>query len=139
MVIATSEVSYGESDLASLLGSNAYEFSLTEDIVGPLNLAAWANNEATGARILLIGDTDWATNGLVRNPQGNGVLFTDGIAWLTGFGERLIFAPQGRVSNLPTIFLSTQELDAIALLTTVLMPGGALLLGFGIYWRRSRR
>jgi hypothetical protein len=139
MVIATSELSYGESDLVSLLGSNAYEFSLTEDIVGPLNLAAWAHDEATGARILMVGDTDWATNGLVRNPQGNGVLFTDGIAWLTGFGERLLFAPQARTTNLPTIFLSTQELDTIALVTAVLMPGGALLLGLAVWWSRARR
>jgi hypothetical protein len=139
MVIATSEVSYGETDLGRLLGSNAYNFDVNEDISGPLNVAAWANNEATGARILLVGDTDWATNGLVRNPQGNGVLFTDGIAWLTGFGERLIFAPQGRTTNLPTIFLSTQELDTIALITAVLMPGGALLLGLGIWWSRMRR
>ena len=139
MVIATSEVSYGETDLVRLLGSNAYEFDINEDVSGPLNVAAWANNETTGARILLVGDSDWATNGLVRNPQGNGVLFTDGIAWLTGFGERLIFAPQGRVTNLPTIFLSTQELDMIALVTALLMPGGALLLGLGIWWSRMRR
>ena len=139
MVIATSEVSYGETDLTRLLGSNAYDFDVNDDVSGPLNVAAWAHDEATGARILLIGDTDWATNGLVRNPQGNGVLFTDGIAWLTGFGERLIFAPQGRATNLPTIFLSTQELDTIALVTAVLMPGGALLLGLGIWWSRMRR
>jgi hypothetical protein len=139
MVIATSEVSYGETDLARLLGSNAYDFDVNDDISGPLNVAAWAHNEATGARVLLVGDTDWATNGLVRNPQGNGVLFTDGIAWLTGFGERLIFAPQGRATNLPTIFLSTQELDTIALVTAILMPGGALLLGLGIWWSRMRR
>lgn len=139
MVIATSEMSYGETDLVNLLGSNRYDFNVNEDVVGPVNVAAWANNEATGARILLVGDTDWATNGLVRNPQGNGVLFTDGIAWLTGFGERLIFAPQGRATNLPTIFLSTQELDMIALFTALLMPGGALLLGLGIWWTRMRR
>jgi hypothetical protein len=139
MVIATSEVSYGETDLVNLLGSNSYSFDVNEDVSGPVNVAAWANNEETGARVLLVGDTDWATNGLVRNPQGNGVLFTDGIAWLTGFGERLIFAPQGRATNLPTIFLSTQELDAIALITAVLMPGGMLLLGLGIWWSRMRR
>ena len=139
MVMATSEMSYGETDLANLLGSNSYSFDANEDLVGPVNVAAWANNEANGARVLLVGDTDWATNGLVRNPPGNGVLFTDGIAWLTGFGERLIFAPQGRATNLPTIFLRTQELDAIGLITAILMPGGALLLGLGIWWTRMRR
>ena len=98
-----------------------------------------SDDERTGARILLVGDVDWSTNGLVRSPVGNSILFTDGIAWLTGFGEQISFAPQCRNSNLPTIFLSTQQLDLIALITVVLMPGGALLLGLGVWWVRNRR
>lgn len=139
MVIATSEASYGETDFEDLLRSNDYEYVITEDVAGPLNVAAWANDERTGARILLVGDVDWSTNGLVSSPVGNSILFTDGIAWLTGFGEQISFAPQGRVSNLPTIFLSTQQLDLIALITVVLMPGGALFLGLGVWWVRNRR
>lgn len=138
MVIATSPQSYGETDFASV-ARGTYTYSITEDVTGPVNLAAWAHDETTGARILLIGDQDWATNGLVRNPEGNSILFTDAIAWLTGFGERLIFAPQGRATNLPTIFLSTQQLDSIAFVTVVAMPGGALLLGLAIWWVRNRR
>ncbi len=139
MVIATSETSYGETNFEDLLRSNDYSYAVTEDVTGPLNVAAWANDETTGARILLVGDVDWSSNGLVSSPVGNSILFTDGIAWLTGFGEQLSFAPQGRTTNLPTIFLSTQQLDLIALITVILMPGGALLLGLGIWWVRNRQ
>lgn len=139
MIIGTSELSYGETDLQGLMSANRYEFSVEDDLVGPLDVAAWAHDTATGGRILLIGDVDWATNGLVRSPEGNSVLFTDAIAWLTGFGERLLFAPQGRATNLPAVFLSTQELDSIALITTVLLPGGVLLMGLAVWWVRARR
>ncbi|MDL1915352.1 hypothetical protein FBR00_05270 [Anaerolineae bacterium CFX4] len=138
MIIATSELSYAETDFASVLNANQYEFSIEDDIAGPVNLAAWAFDETTGARVVLIGDTDWATNGLVSNPVGNSILFTDAIRWLTGFGEELVFAPEGRATNLPTVFLSTQQLDQIALLTVVVMPAGLLLIGLAVWWIRRR-
>lgn len=139
MVIATSPQSYGETDFESLALSNQYAFDITEDIAGPLNAAAWANNTETGARVILIGDSNFITNGLVQNPQGNGILFTDGITWLTGFGESLVFAPQARTTNIPTVFLSTQALDTIALVTVVLLPGLVVALGLGVRWVRGRR
>lgn len=139
MVIATSPQSYGETNFEALALSNQYAFDITEDIAGPLNAAAWANNTETGARVILIGDSNFITNGLVQNPQGNGILFTDGITWLTGFGESLVFAPQARTTNIPTVFLSTQALDTIALVTVVLLPGLVVALGLGVRWVRGRR
>lgn len=138
MIIATSELSYAETDFAGVLNANQYEYDPEEDIAGPVNVAAWAFDETTGARIVLIGDTDWVTNGLVSNPVGNSILFTDTIRWLTGFGEELVFAPEGRVTNLPTVFISTQQLDQIALLTVVAMPGGLLLIGLAVWWIRRQ-
>lgn len=139
MVIATSPQSYGETDFEALALSNQYAFDITDDIAGPLNVAAWANNTETGARVILIGDSNFITNGLVQNPQGNGILFTDGITWLTGFGESLVFAPQARTTNIPTVFLSTQALDTIALVTVVILPGLVVALGLGVRWVRGRR
>jgi hypothetical protein len=139
MVIATSPQSYGERDFSALATSNRTSYTLTEDDAGPLNVAAWADNTETGARLLLVGDGDFITNGLIGTPLGNSILFTDGIAWLTGFGQRVVFAPQARFTNLPTVFLSTGQLDGIAMLTLVVMPLGVLLAGLGIWWRRSRR
>lgn len=139
MILATSPQSYGETDLARLGQSEDYSFDVTQDIAGPVNLAAWANNTETGAKVMLVGDSSFITNGLVSNPQGNGILFTDGITWLTGFGESVVFAPQGRTTNLPAVFISAQDLDTIALVTTVILPALMLIMGFTIRWRRARR
>jgi len=139
MVIATSPQSYAESNLTDLGLSESYNFDVNEDVAGPVNLAAWANNIDTGAKVLLVGDSSFITNGLVTNPEGNGILFTDGITWLTGFGESIIFAPQGRVTNLPAIFISVQDIDTIALVTTVILPGLVLAAGLVLRWVRGRR
>ncbi|GEM_PF-60659 len=139
MVLSTSPQSYGETNLTDLGLSENYSFDVSEDVAGPVNLAAWANNTDTGARVLLIGDSSFVSNGLVTNPQGNGILFTDGITWLTGFGESIVFAPQGRVTNLPAIFISVQDIDNIALITVVILPGLVLAAGLVLRWVRGRR
>lgn len=138
MVIATSPESYGETNLTDLGQSETYSFDINDDIAGPLNVAAWANNTETGAKVILVGDSSFISNGFVTNPQGNGILFTDGITWLTGFGESVIFTPQGRTTNLPAVFISVQDLDTIALITLIL-PGLMLAAGFTVRWARARR
>jgi hypothetical protein len=139
MILATSPQSYGETNFVSLGQSEDYSFDVTQDIAGPLNVAAWANNTETGAKVMLVGDSSFITNGLVSNPQGNGILFTDGITWLTGFGESVVFSPQGRTTNLPAVFISVQDLDTIALVTTVILPALMIAAGFVIRWRRAQR
>lgn len=143
-VIAASTSSYGERDIARLLSTNTFEYEEGVDIPvteasGPLTVAAWADNTANRSRIIMIGDSDFLRNGQVASPAGNSILFLDSIAWLTGQGERLIFEPQARVTNIPLIFIAPSTLDQISFATLVLMPGTALALGFFIWLRRSRR
>lgn len=137
-VVGTSSASYGERDIERVLRSNEFQYD-DGDVEGPLNVAAYANNEENGSKILIIGDSDFVMNGQVASPLGNSLLFTDGIAWLSGLNDRLIFTPEGRVTNLPLVFLSTQSLDQIAFFTIVLMPGTMLAAGFFVWLRRSRR
>lgn len=138
-VIATSPASYAERDIDRLLRTNEFQYDDGVDIEGPVNVAAYAHNEDTNSKILIIGDSDFVMNGQIASPLGNSLLFTDGIAWLSGLNDRLIFSPQGRVTNLPLVFISPQSLDQISFFTIVLMPGITLATGFFIWLRRSRR
>jgi ABC-type uncharacterized transport system involved in gliding motility auxiliary subunit len=99
----------------------------------------WAWNEETNAKILLVGDSDFVTNGFVGSALGNAVLFTDGVAWLTGMNEQVNFKPQAFFTAQPLIFISTQTLDIIAFLTVILMPGIMLVSGLAIWTWRMRR
>jgi ABC-type uncharacterized transport system involved in gliding motility auxiliary subunit len=137
-VIMSSEQSYGETDLKTLSETNTYQYDSEQDIQGPLTLVAYAYNRQTQAKIVLIGDSDFATNSLVLS-GGNSILFTDALSWLTGFSERINFAPTAYNTGLPLVFVSGQQLDLIAFITIVLMPGLVLVIGLAVWQRRARQ
>lgn len=139
-LIQTSPGSYAERDLLPLFQSNDYEYTEGEDILGPLTTAAFAEDtDNTGARIVLIGDSDFITNGQIGSPRGNGLLLANSVFWMSGFGESVSFAPQAMVTGLPLVFVSTQQLDTIAFITVVVMPGIVLAAGILVWLRRGRR
>jgi hypothetical protein len=137
-VIMSSEQSFGETNFQALSETDTYQFDEGQDIPGPLTTVVYAHHSETGAKILLVGDSDFATNGLILS-GGNSLLFTDGISWLTGFGERINFAPQAYNTGLPFVFVSGQQLDLIAFITVILMPGIVLVAGLVVWMRRARQ
>ncbi len=138
-VLSSSTLSYGEADTVQLTQNNVYSFDANTDIPGPLDIAVWAWDQDTDARILLVGDSDFSTNGFVATALGNAILFTDGTSWLSGLSDSISFAPQAFSTGLPLIFVDTQTLDFIAFLTVILMPGLMLVLGVAIWSRRIRQ
>jgi hypothetical protein len=139
-ILASSTESYGETNLQALLETNSWGYDVEHDPTGPLNLAVWSWDQNTDARIVLVGDSDFVTNGYVCEgcPVGNAVLFTDALSWLTRFNEQIRFPPQ-IYSIGPLIFISGQTLDLIAFLTVVVLPGLVLVAGAVVWWRRNRR
>lgn len=138
-VIATSPLSYGETDWLTLATSNVFIYDTETDVDGPFVIAAYAHDDNTGAKIVLTGDTDFITNGQVASPAGNGILFTDAITWLTGYSESVTFTPQAFSTGLPLVFVAPQTIDRIALFTQIFMPGAMLLAGLGVWVWRNRR
>ena len=137
-VITSSQQSYGETDLKDLGETNTFHFDQGTDLTGPLTTVAWAANKQTNAKLVLIGDSDYVTNGQVLN-GGNGVLFTDSMSWLSGLSDQIRFAPQMYSVGVPLMFMSAQQLDLIAFLTVILLPGAVLASGLAVWLRRVRR
>jgi hypothetical protein len=138
-IIATSPESYGETDWLTLATSNSFSYDAASDVNGPFPIVAWANNQETGAKLLLTGDTDFITNGQVGSPEGNSILFTDAITWLTDYSQSVSFSPQAFSTGLPLVFIAPQTIDRIALFTQIFMPGAMLLIGLGVWTWRNRR
>ncbi|MDX2074879.1 MAG: Gldg family protein [bacterium] len=139
-VIMTSPDSYAETNIADVLLNNAYEYDENADTPGAMTLVAWAADGEEGGRVVLIGDSDFATDGQIASPAGNGILMTNAVRWLTGYNETVTFGSEATSVGLPTIFVDPNtQLNQIALLTLFIMP--AFLIGVGglIYFRRSRR
>jgi ABC-type uncharacterized transport system involved in gliding motility auxiliary subunit len=137
-LVISSERSYGETDWTALSQTNSYQYDAGVDLPGPLTSVVWATNQRTGAKIVLVGDSDFVSNGLVLT-GGNGVLFTDAVAWLTSLDERLDFGIRGFTDSLPLIFVNFQTLDTIAFLTVIVMPALVLIIGAVIWTRRVRQ
>lgn len=137
-VILSSESSYGETDLKQLGEINTFQYDDGVDLRGPLATVVWSSNLTTNAKIVLIGDSDFVSNGQVMS-GGNGVLFTDSMAWLTGLGKQISFAPQMYGVGMPLMFVSAQTLNLITFLTVILLPGAVLVIGLAIWLRRVRR
>jgi len=142
-LIRTSEISYGETDIATVLQTNTFEVDSDTDFRGPLTVAAFAfradDSGATRGQIILVGDSDFVTDGRIGQPTGNAFLFLDGLGWLTRFAEQISIAPEAVGVNQPLIFVDPSRLDQIAFITLVLLPGALLLTGFGVWFVRSRR
>jgi hypothetical protein len=138
-VIGSSEFSYGERNLRDLAETNSYTFDEGEDLPGPLTTVAWAwDSQETNAQVLLVGDSDFVKNGQITVPEGNAILFTDGIAWMTGLGEQVRFAPQA-LGSVPLLGVDGPTLNLIAFLTVILLPGVVLVAGLAVWQRRARR
>lgn len=140
-VIRSSEYSYGETDIETLIQSSNFDVDTRFDIPGPLATVGYAIDVNTDAKVMLFGDADFITNGRIRDPnaRGNGYLFMDSIGWMTGFTDQVSIAPQAVGVAQPLIFVSTERLDQIALMTIFVMPGLALLMGAGVWFYRVRR
>lgn len=139
-VIATSPNSYAETNIAQVLLNNAYQYDENEDTWGQMTLVAWAADGEDGGRVVLIGDSDFATDGQIATPAGNGILLVNAVKWLIGYRDDVTFGFEATGVGMPTIFIDVNtQLNQIALFTLFLMPGGLILLGGLIYFRRIRR
>lgn len=135
-VAMSSDQSYGETNLTALGETNTWNYDDGQDVRGPLSMVVWANNRQTGAKLLLVGDGDFVTNAQVLQ-SGNSILFTDGLSWLTGFADRINFGIRAYQTG-PLIFTSPQQLDLIAFITVILLPGLVLATGLVVWTRRMR-
>lgn len=138
-ITLSSEFSYGETDLRTLGDTNTYSYDPATDLPPQLTTVVWSWDQTTGAKILMVGDSNFVSNGSVLAASGNGVLFTDGIAWLTGMDEQIRFGVQGYSAGVPLIFIDSATLDLISFITLIMMPGVVLVAGLAIWARRVRR
>lgn len=144
-VIFTTNQAYGERDLKTLGETNTYHYDEGVDIPGPLSTVVYSTHLRTGAKIVLVGDGDFISNGRMLTSSGdvsipgNGILFTDSLVWLTSMNEKIDFAPQMFFAGVPLIFVSLQQLNLITFATIISVPVIVLAVGIGIWVRRSRR
>jgi ABC-type uncharacterized transport system involved in gliding motility auxiliary subunit len=135
-LVTTIDTSWGETDFTALQ-NNQVAFDSTIDFAGPLTVAAAAENSTTKGRVVVIGDSSFASD-IYFDQYGNGDLFINSVDWAAA-QENMInltsnqpISRQMRLTNSFTVLL-------LAFAFIILIPG--LIIAGGVSsWlvRRSR-
>ena len=132
-LLESSEESWGESDLQGLKVTRD-----ANDLKGPVSLATVVNkdvDEGKKARLIVIGDSDFARNELF-NLQGNGNLFTNVVRWLVqdeSFISIAVKNPEDRPINM------TESQGQLVMYTVLLFFPGAIVAAGVFVWAKRRR
>ncbi len=120
-LIRTGERSWGETDLPGLMQGALPSPDPGTDLMGPLTLAAVSENAATGGRVVVVGDSDFASNDFYGN-YANGDLIVNSIDWAAGQESMInLTAKEPTSRRLDIISNSTMLLIAISF--AFIVPG----------------
>lgn len=135
-LVNSSNASWGETDQESIKSLKVAPDEKT-DHIGPLMIAMAAQNNTTNARLVVIGDAEFAADN--NYPQyGNSVLIINAIDWAAGQEDMLNLTPRDntqRTLNPPTVFSN----GLIFLITVLLIPGVILVAGIVTSVQRKKR
>lgn len=136
-VIKTGDQAWAETDFAAL-AKGTINPDKGVDIVGSVPLVATGQNTSTNSRIVVVGDSDFASN-IFQSAYGNPELFLNMMDWAVGQENLINLTPKSttnRTLNLPAIPYFT---GILYLVTFVILPGTPLVAGVVVLIRRRRK
>jgi ABC-type uncharacterized transport system involved in gliding motility auxiliary subunit len=150
-IVRTSAQSWAERDLERLLTKGEAEYNDGADLQGPVSIAVAGSvqlgtpppppnegetpPEPKTARIVVFGDSDFASNQLIGEFR-NRDLFVNSVNWLLGDVEAISVRPgQARASRLQ---LTSEQFFQIRYLALLVMPELIAVLGVLAWWQRRR-
>ncbi len=130
-LLKTSEESWAETELKG----NEASFDASKDKKGPITIGIAANKRVgeKEARLVVIGDSDFATNNYVRL-QRNADLFMNTINYLAQDEDLIAIRPKKQTDRRVSMTESQQNL--LFWLTIFLMPAAVIGSGAYIWWKR---
>ncbi len=132
----TSSQSWGETDFNSLTGEGV-KFDEGADIPGPLTLAAAGEDPTTKGRVVVFGDSPFASDQFF-DAYGNGDIFINAVDWAAEQDDLIQITPRQpmqRTFNLP----SQIQWLMILLGSVFVIPGLVLLAGVSSWLSRRSR
>jgi ABC-type uncharacterized transport system involved in gliding motility auxiliary subunit len=135
-LLETSDEGWGENNLARLENVEKDD----ADVAGPVPLGVAVEGPGGQGkrpmRLVVYGDSDFATNQLVQGNPANAVLLANSLNWLAE-REALLTIPPKKTEQV-RLSLTPGELRSVYLLTLLALPGLAVVLGVFVYTRRRR-
>ncbi len=135
-LVLTSERSWGETDFAAIADGSSIQFDEQLETAGPLALAVALEDSQQGARLVLVGDADFASNGGFF-AGGNGDLMVNSIDWAAHQEDLIDITPRQRTTR--QVLPATRSTVTLLIFgTTVVIPGGIILAGGWVWWKRRK-
>jgi len=132
-LVVTGFNAWGETDFSSI-DQNQVQFAEGEDNPGPLTLVAAAENAATGGRLVVFGDSEFAADTLYS--RGNGDILINTIDWAAEQEDIINLTPK---PTMPRNFSAPGTLGFIGIILTSLCFIPLLVIGGGAWAWVSRR
>ncbi len=106
------------------------------DTLGPLSLGVAASRKVDdkSARLVVIGDSDFATNQVLGGPGSDSDLFLNSINWLAQDENLISIRPKPETSR--HITLTVAQATALAWIDRFFLPGLVIIVGISIWWKR---
>jgi len=147
-IVKTGPESWGELDLEQLFSKGVAELG-PQDVKGPVTIgvagqpivagpsaaAGEGKPDAKKPRLVVFGDSDFATNQML-DAYSNRDLFVNSVNWLLGDVEAIsVRPPRSRASRLT---LSIEQFSQIRALALFVLPELIAVAGVWAWWRRRR-
>lgn len=136
-LVFTAPQSWAETDLQSLDESTTLTPDEGVDLLGPVPIAALAEQFTQQSKLVVFGDVDFATNAYFT-AYGNGDLVVNALDWAAGQEDLINLTPKSRTTRLlipPQRYL----MGLIFLGVNFVVPGLALVAGIITWVQRRRR
>jgi ABC-type uncharacterized transport system involved in gliding motility auxiliary subunit len=142
-LVLTSDQSWAETDLEALRNSaqtsDAPPIQPDEgvDQLGPISLAVLGENPAQGSRVVVFGDSEFASDAYFSQ-YGNGDMFVNTIDWAAEQENLINLTPK---DNTPRLLVppGRYTMNLILLGSVFILPGLVLLAGVVVFVQRRRR
>jgi len=135
-LILTSDQAWGETNFTSAENGQV-EFTDGDDIPGPLNMAIAAENAATHGRIVVFGNSVFATDDGF-DAYGNGNMFINSVDWAAEQDDLIDITPRTPITR---TFTPPSSLVFVAILigSIFVLPGIWIVMGISSWISRRRR
>jgi ABC-type uncharacterized transport system involved in gliding motility auxiliary subunit len=144
-LVLTAKQSWAETDLAFLSKTKeeltneppAIQPDDAMDTLGPVPLAVAASDITTKGRVVVFGDSDFATDSNFEQ-VGNGDMFINAVDWAAEQENLINLTPKDAVQRV-VVSPKGYAMNLIFLGVVIVMPGAVLVAGVITWFQRRRR
>ncbi len=135
-LVTSSSDTWGEFDIPQS-ENEAVEYDEGKDITGPLNIAVAVTDNSTDARLVIFGDSDFASDQYFYQ-YGNGDLIINSIDWAAEQEDLISLTPKDQTTRY-LVAPKQYTLGLLLLISVFIIPGIVVFTGINTFVQRKRK